>query len=192
MVLRYDQENRLRRLMRRSGEWPPLSWAYARVERPVDRAVHRLTGGRLTFTSVTTGMPMILLTTTGSRTGLPRTTPVVGMPGEAGAIIVIGSNHGQTRMPSWYYNLRADPRVVVTVDGVARDMVARELTGEEHEAWFARGLACYPGWAGYRERVAAVREMPVVELTPAARAAHAGRTSTRRGAAASRGASTEA
>lgn len=188
-MLRHDEENRLRRLMRRSGEWPPLSWLYARTLRPVDRAIHRITGGRLTFTSITTGMPMVLLTTTGAKTGLPRTTPVVGMPGDDGAVIVIGSNHGQPRMPSWYRNLTADPRVVVTVDGVARDMVARELSGEEREEWFRRGLACYPGWAVYRERVAGVRELPVVELTPAAPGAREGRTSTPRGAAASRRAS---
>ena len=159
----YRQTNPLRRLMRLSGAVPPLSWLYARTLHPLDRTVYRLTRGRATFASWTTGLPIVMLTTTGAKSGVERTLPLVALP-DGERMVIIASNYGQQRNPGWYHNLRADPRAKLTFEGVTRDVVARELEGEERERHYARGIEIYPGWVQYRER--ANRQIPVIELAP--------------------------
>jgi deazaflavin-dependent oxidoreductase (nitroreductase family) len=111
-----------------------------------------------------TGLPVVMLTTTGAKSGRPRTLPVLGVP-HGGSLVVIASNYGQDRNPAWYYNLRAHPGATITFEGERRDVVARELGGEERERWYERGVEIYPGWTSYRKR-AAHRTIPVLELRP--------------------------
>ena len=82
-------------------------------------------------------------------------------------MVIIASNYGQRRNPAWYHNLRAHPRATISFDGATREVVARELEGEERERQYARGIEIYPGWTQYRER-ASNRRIPVIELTPVA------------------------
>jgi deazaflavin-dependent oxidoreductase (nitroreductase family) len=161
----YRQTNWLRRLMRLSGAVPPISWLYARTLHHLDRAVYRVSGGRATFVSWVTGLPIVMLTTTGAKSGVERTLPLVALP-EGERMFVIASNYGQERNPSWYYNLRANRRATVVFEGRTRAVTARELAGEERERQYARGIEIYPGWTQYRKR-AAHRQIPVIELTPA-------------------------
>jgi deazaflavin-dependent oxidoreductase (nitroreductase family) len=113
------------------------------------------------------GRPAVAwLTTTGAKSGVQRTCPVVAVPGENGKLVVIASNYGQYNNPSWYHNLRANPRATVLFDGVRRDMTARVLNGDERAQWYERGIEIYPGWVQYRKR-AAHRQIPVIELTQA-------------------------
>jgi deazaflavin-dependent oxidoreductase (nitroreductase family) len=163
---RHDEVNLLRRAIRRSAGWRPLSWLYARTLHLIDRAVFRITRGRATFTSWLADLPVAWLTTTGAKSGVQRTSPVVAIPGEDGKLVVIASNYGQRNNPSWYHNLRANPRATIIFDGVRRDMTARELDGEERNRWYERGIEIYPGWVQYRKR-AAHRRIPVIELTQA-------------------------
>jgi deazaflavin-dependent oxidoreductase (nitroreductase family) len=162
----HSEANLLRRVMRRSAGWRPLSWLYARTLHLIDRTVFRITRGRATFTSWLADLPVAWLTTTGAKSGVRRTCPVVAIPGEDGKLVVIASNYGQRNNPSWYHNLRANPRATVLFDGVRRDMTARELDGEERAGWYERGIEIYPGWVQYRKR-AANRRIPVIELTQA-------------------------
>jgi deazaflavin-dependent oxidoreductase (nitroreductase family) len=81
------------------------------------------------------------------------------------SLIVIASNYGRPRNPSWYHNLRANPRATITFEGVTREVLARELEGEERAWQYERGIEIYPGWTVYRKR-AAHRRIPVLELTP--------------------------
>jgi deazaflavin-dependent oxidoreductase (nitroreductase family) len=76
---------------------------------------------------------------------------------------VIASNYGLPGNPGWYHNLLADPRVVVTWEGSAVQMRARELKGEERQFYVARGLEAYPWWGQYHRR-AAPRQVPVIML----------------------------
>jgi deazaflavin-dependent oxidoreductase (nitroreductase family) len=149
-------------MMRLSAAPRPMSWLYARTLHHVDRIVYRLTRGRATFTSWITGLPIVMLTTTGARSGRARTPPVVAILVED-RLIVIASNYGQRRDPAWYHNLRAHPQASVIIDGAHSDAVAHELKGEERERWYERGIEIYPGWAHYRKR-AAPRQIPVIEL----------------------------
>ncbi|MBA3264665.1 MAG: nitroreductase family deazaflavin-dependent oxidoreductase [Thermoleophilaceae bacterium] len=151
--------------MRLSGTVPPISWFYARTLHHTDRTVYRLTKGRATFASWVTGLPIVMLTTTGAKSGRRHTLPLVALP-DGDRVVIIASNYGQDRNPAWYYNLRANPTATIVFEGVEREVKARELEGEERERHYARGIEIYPGWTQYRRR-AAHRQIPVMELTPA-------------------------
>jgi deazaflavin-dependent oxidoreductase (nitroreductase family) len=160
----FEQANPFRRIMRVTAAWRPVSWFYARTLHHIDRVVYRLTRGRATFVSWVAGLPIVMLTTTGAKSGRRRTLPLVAIP-EGDRLVVIASNYGQYRNPSWYYNLRANPQATIVFEGVTREVVARELEGEERERHYARGIETYPGWRQYRKR-AAHRAIPVMELAP--------------------------
>lgn len=96
----------LRRFLRTTATTAPMSWLCARTLHRLDNIVHRITAGRTTFTGLVTGLPMIMLTTTGAKSGRPRTLPLVGLRDE-GRVIVIASSYGRSRHPAWYHNLRA-------------------------------------------------------------------------------------
>ena len=164
-MYRYEQTNWARRLMRMSGTVRPISWFYARALHHIDHVVYGLTRGRATFTSWVAGLPVAMLTTTGAKSGRRRTLPVLAVP-HKGSLVVIASNYGQDHNPAWYYNLRAQPEATIIFEGEPHEVVARELTGDERESWYARGVEIYPGWTSYRKR-AAHRTIPVIELRPA-------------------------
>ncbi len=137
-----------------------------RILPPLDRQVLTLSRGRHTLSGVLTGLPVIWLTTTGVKSGLPRTTPLLaGVDGER--LVVFPTNFGGQQSPSWLYNLRANPQATVTFQGAVQPYLAREATGSEQEAYWKLGESFYPGYAAYRRRVRG-RHIPVVVLEPAA------------------------
>jgi deazaflavin-dependent oxidoreductase (nitroreductase family) len=164
-VLTYARANPVQRALRRIGATGPGSWLLARLLHPLDRPVYRWSRGRHTFSSLVSGLPVVMLTTTGARSGRPRTAPVLGLPTEAG-LVVIASNYGQRRHPAWYHNLRANPECEVAVDGSARRFRAREAEGDERGRIWQEGLRVYPGWSQY-ERRASGRRIAVMVLEPA-------------------------
>lgn len=109
------------------------SWLLRRLV-PVDRALLVRSRGRYTVLGPF-GIPLLLLTTTGSRTGLPRTTPLVYVR-DGDRLLVTGSNFGQERHPAWSENLVADPAGTVTIGGTDVAVRATLLQGEERDrAW---------------------------------------------------------
>jgi deazaflavin-dependent oxidoreductase (nitroreductase family) len=162
--LTYDRANAIQRFLRRFASSGPGSWFFARVLHHIDRPVYRLTRGSHTLASLVTGLPVVMLTTTGARSGQSRTVPVLGLPTEDG-LAVIASNYGQERHPAWYHNLRADPTGEVTVDGVSRRFHAVLAEGDQRARIWQRGLEIYPGWTRYEER-AAHRRIAVFLLNP--------------------------
>src|ERR1700736_2824352 len=112
----YEQAGAFQRFMRRFAASGPGSWMFARVLHHIDRPVYRLTRGRHTLASLLSGLPVVMLTTTGARSGMPRTVPVLGLPTPDG-LVVIASNYGSPRHPGWYHNLRANPEGQVSVGG---------------------------------------------------------------------------
>jgi deazaflavin-dependent oxidoreductase (nitroreductase family) len=160
----HRQANPFRRAVRATAAWTPLSWLYARTLHHLDAVAYRVTNGRATFVSWVTGMPVVMLTTTGAKSGRRHTCPLVGLP-DGDRLVVIASNYGQQRNPAWYHNLRANPRATIRFEGVTREVVARELEGKERDREYERGIEIYPGWTTYRKRAAHGR-IPVLELTP--------------------------
>jgi len=108
------------------------------------------------------GARLILLTTTGARTGTPHTAPVGYLPDGGDRILVIASAGGAPRHPDWYRNLLAHPEVTVESGAFTYQARAEELTGEERDQAFARAVEADPGWAAYQEKTD--RVIPVVAL----------------------------
>lgn len=79
--------------------------------------------------------------------------------------MVIASNYGQRHHPSWYSNLRANPKATHSVGGAQQQVVARKMEGEERDRLWWLGLTGYPGWFGF-ERRAGWRRIPVMVLAP--------------------------
>jgi deazaflavin-dependent oxidoreductase (nitroreductase family) len=160
----YDQANALQKAVRRFAAGGPGTWLFARAAHRIDRPVHRLTRGRHTFASLVSGMPVVMLTTTGAKSGRTRTVPLLGIPTD-GAVAIIGSNFGQRRHPAWYYNLRAQPEADVTVDGKRRHVRAVEADDERRAKIWEEGLRVYPGLGQYARR-ASHRRIAVFVLEP--------------------------
>jgi deazaflavin-dependent oxidoreductase (nitroreductase family) len=161
----YDRANRVHKLVRRFAASGPGSWLFARIAHRLDRPINRLTRGRHTLGSAITGLPVVMLTTTGAKSGQPRTVPVLGIP-FGGGVAVIASNFGQHRHPAWYYNLRARPDAQVVIDGVRRPVRAVEANAEQRAEIWREGLRVYPGFSQY-ERRASHRRISVFVLEPA-------------------------
>ena len=164
-VFTFERANVIQKALRRLAGSGPGSWLFARVLHRIDRPVYRLTRGRHTFASLLSGIPVVMLTTTGARSGQPRTVPVLGLPTTEG-LAVIASNFGQHRHPAWYYNLRANPEGSVAVDGQSRRFRAVEAEGDRRRRIWDEGLRVYPGWSQY-ERRAGNRRIAVFVLDPA-------------------------
>jgi deazaflavin-dependent oxidoreductase (nitroreductase family) len=109
---------------------------------------------------------MILLTTTGRKTGKPRTWPLLALePDDDGAgWVVTGSNGGHDQHPAWYLNLLADPNATVTVGGREVAVRARVAGDAERAVEYPRFVAVVPGYADYER--ATTRVIPVVFLEP--------------------------
>jgi deazaflavin-dependent oxidoreductase (nitroreductase family) len=142
-----------------------LSWLprFLRQITAVDKLIQRVTRGRWSLLRLA-GLPGLMLTVVGRRSGISRRTPVLFVPYGAGQLIA-GSNFGGPKQPAWVGNLRAAGRATVTVDGLSRDVVARELSGAEREAAWAQLLRTWPNYARYAERTS--RVIPVFRLDPA-------------------------
>lgn len=160
----FDRANPFQKALRRVAASGPGAWLFARVLHRVDRPVYRLTRGRHTFAGLLSGIPVVMLTTTGARSGKPRSVPVLGLPTAEG-LAVIASSFGQHRHPGWYHNLRANPEGSVTVDGQPHRFRAVEAEGERRRQIWEEGLRVYPGWAQY-ERRATNRRIAVFVLDP--------------------------
>lgn len=118
----------------------------------LDRAVHRLTRGRVLLSAQM--LPGVVLTSTGARSGLPRRTPLACMPEEPGRTwILIGSNFGRDSHPAWTANLLAHPDAEVSWKGEDIPVTATLLTGEERAAVWKTALAFWPPYATYQARI---------------------------------------
>lgn len=107
---------------------------------------------------------LVLLTTTGAKTGNRHTTPLGFLVDEDGRTIVIGSAAGSPRHPDWYHNVLANPRVTVETGVFTFEADAVVLNGDERDRIFARAAEADPGWAEYQRKVE--RVLPVVALSP--------------------------
>ncbi|MDQ1468122.1 MAG: hypothetical protein QOH10_2537 [Actinomycetota bacterium] len=107
------------------------------------------------------GAPMVLLTTTGAKSGQLRTHPLV-YQADGDRIIVFASKGGAPTNPDWYHNLVANPTATVEVGGDRYDAKATVLTGEERDRLFARQTESFPGFAEYQAKTS--RTIPVVAL----------------------------
>jgi deazaflavin-dependent oxidoreductase (nitroreductase family) len=122
---------------------------------------YRRSGGRRGGTF--RGRPVLLLTTTGRRTGRARTTPLVYVR-NGDSYVVVGSNAGHDHHPRWRANLLADPRATIQVAGERIPVTARFAEGDEERRLWERLVEHSPGFARYRRMT--TRPFPVAVLSP--------------------------
>jgi F420H(2)-dependent quinone reductase len=135
----------------------------ARIATGTHVAIYRASNGKVAGSMG--GRPVSLLTTTGHRSGKQRTTPVMTFPHDGG-LVIIASNGGSDRMPSWYHNLSANPTVRVQTGAQVRTMTARTASPDEKAQIWPGIVAAASNFGNYQSKTS--RDIPVVILTPAA------------------------
>ncbi|MEW2283938.1 nitroreductase family deazaflavin-dependent oxidoreductase [Streptomyces sp. NPDC047841] len=141
------------------GEYEPspTQWVREQVE------LYESSGGTKGTTLLDTGLPVIVLTTRGAKSGKIRKTPLMRVEHE-GRYAAVASLGGAPKHPVWYFNVKSDPHVELQDGPVKRDMRAREVTGAEKDQWWERAVAAYPAYAEYQTKTS--REIPLFVLEP--------------------------
>jgi F420H(2)-dependent quinone reductase len=139
----------------------PAQWVRDQVEE------YERSGGQRANTLRDTGLPIVIVTTRGNKSGKIRKTPLMRVEHD-GSYALVASKGGAPEHPVWYYNLVADPEGVKIQDGPAPfEVVVREITGDEKAAWWERAVAAYPPYADYQ--AGTDRQIPVFVATPKGR-----------------------
>lgn len=141
------------------GEYEPspAQWVRDQVEQ------YEASGGQQANTLRDTGLPVIIVTSRGNRSGKIRKTPLMRVEHD-GQYALVASKGGAPEHPVWYYNLRADPDAVQIQDGPEPfDVQVRELSGPERAQWWERAVAAYPPYAEYQAKTD--RTIPVFLAT---------------------------
>ena len=143
------------------GEYVPSTAQWVRDQ--VDE--YEKSGGTAGTTLRKTGLPVVVVTNLGAKTGAVRKTPLMRVEHE-GVYAAVGSKGGAPENPVWVYNLRRNPEVVVQDGPKTWEMTAREITGDERAVWWERSVAAYPDYADYQRKTD--RLIPVFVLEPKA------------------------
>ena len=125
--------------------------------------LYRRTGGRIGG-AIGNIRPIALLDHVGAKSGAKRTTPLV-YTRDGADVILVGSQGGSPKTPSWVFNLRANPRTMIQIGSEKHEVVAREATDEERERLWPMVVDTYADYATYQARTK--RKIPVLILTPA-------------------------
>jgi deazaflavin-dependent oxidoreductase (nitroreductase family) len=161
--IRHAKPNFLQRLLHRIVMIRPVSLFFAPRMYKMDFWLLKLTGGKYTLSELA-GWTIVQLTTTGAKSGQPRTMPLIAtMDGEK--IGLIASSFGRKYNPGWYYNLKSNPVCYVNRNGQTVCYKAREVDGDEYEKFWEKGLSVYAGYEVYKKR-ASHRHIPVMVLEP--------------------------
>ena len=130
------------------GEYVPSPWQWVRDQ----VETYERTGGREANTLLDTGLPIVIVTTRGNKSGTLRKTALMRVEHD-GEYALVASLGGAPKHPVWYYNLVADPTAVVIQDGPEPfDAEVREVSGDERVAWWDRAVAAYPPYAEYQTK----------------------------------------
>jgi deazaflavin-dependent oxidoreductase (nitroreductase family) len=138
------------------GEYEPSTSDWARQQ----AELYEQSGG--TEGTTLRGMPVIVLTSVGAKSGKLRKTALMRVEHD-GEYAVVASLGGAPQHPVWYHNLTAQPHVELQDGPVKRDYLAREVSGDEKARWWERAVAAYPPYADYQAKT--TREIPVFVLT---------------------------
>ena len=141
------------------GEYEPSPSQWVRDQ----VAEYEASAGTRANTLRDTGLPIVIFTTRGNRSGKVRKTPVMRVEFN-GEYALVASKGGAPNHPVWYYNLLANPDDVMLQDGPEPfDVVVRQISGDERAAWWERAVAAYPPYAEYQLKTE--REIPVFVAT---------------------------
>jgi deazaflavin-dependent oxidoreductase (nitroreductase family) len=147
-------------VMALTGEYVPSSekWVRGQVE------LYESSGGTRGTTLRDTGLPVVIVTSLGARSGKIRKTPLMRVEHD-GRYLLVASQGGAPKHPTWYFNLKNHPVVELQDGPVKQEMTVRELNGEEKATWWERAVEAFPNYAEYQRRTD--REIPVFLAEPA-------------------------
>ena len=154
-------DSRLGRVVQRAAQTSAFEPVALKVAPVLDKLISRLTRGRWTMTSLI--VPTLVLTTTGAKTGQPRTTPLACMPDGDDAFYVVGSNFGTEKHPAWTANLMKTPRATVVYAGRTTQVDAHLLSDEEKAEVWPRLTKVWPTYDHYLTKTD--RNLRVFRLT---------------------------
>jgi len=135
---------------------------FAREGNVLHRNIVRTTGGRIGGTGF--GMPVVILTTTGRKSGKERTTVLTSPVQDGDRVVLVASYGGDDRNPAWLLNLRANPDVELEMRGKKQPMTAHVASVDEKAELWPRVVSAYKGYAQYQTKTE--REIPLVILDP--------------------------
>lgn len=162
----HSPPNLFQRGMQSFGSTKAGAKVFSKTITAVDRVVFKLSKGRTTVPELLAGLPVVMVTTTGRKSGEPRRSPLVAVPtGED--LALVGTNFGQKKTPGWVFNLEADPAATVELGERSVAVRARPATDAEREQVFAAAGSIYPGYDKYQERISG-RTIRIFVLEPAA------------------------
>ena len=141
------------------GEYEPSprQWVRDQVE------TFESSGGTEGTTLTDTGLPVVVITNVGAKSGKVRKTPLMRVE-HNGEYAIVASLGGAPKNPVWYYNVAKNPRVELQDGPVTGDYDARELSGDEKVIWWERAVKAFPSYAEYQKKTD--RQIPVFVLTP--------------------------
>lgn len=151
----FDDANAFHRTMRTFAATKAGRVFFRPTAHHVDQLVSTLTAGKHSFAGIVAGMPSVILTTTGAKSGKRRTVVLLAIPHPDG-LAVVAANYGGAKHPGWYHNLKNNPAATVTIEGDTWPAIARSPTPIERDEIWAKGVDIYPGltkedmWAGDR------------------------------------------
>lgn len=167
----YRQPNPIQRAMQAFGSSKPGAWFFSKTLATLDGLVHKASKGRTSLPAVLAGLPVLMVTTTGRKSGKPRTTPLIAVP-LAEDLALLGTNFGQTATPAWVLNLEADPSAVVVYRDTEVPVLARPATDDERAAVWRASSGIYGGYEKYQQRITG-RDIRIFALEPTGPAGHA-------------------
>jgi len=141
-------------------EASPSAWVRDQVE------LYESSGGTQGTTLGESGLPVVIVTNRGARSGKIRKTPVMRVEHD-GSYAMVASQGGAPTHPLWYHNIVAHPDVELQDGALKQAMRAREVSGEERALWWERSVAAYPPYAEYQLKTE--RQIPVFVLEPVSR-----------------------
>jgi deazaflavin-dependent oxidoreductase (nitroreductase family) len=162
----YKAPNVVQRTMQAFGSTKVGAWFFSKTLRHLDRALHKLTKGRTSTPELLAGLPVVMVTTTGRRSGAARTTPLI-CPPVGDSIALVGTNFGQQSTPGWVHNLEADAAATVEYHGTTLDVRARPATEAERSEIWETAAGVYGGYTKYQQRITG-RDIRLFVLEPAA------------------------
>jgi deazaflavin-dependent oxidoreductase (nitroreductase family) len=144
------------------GEYEPSPWDWVRDQ----VEAYERSGGQEANTLLDTGLPIIIVTTRGNKSGKLRKTALMRVEHD-GDYALVASQGGAPTHPVWFHNLQADPEAVMIQDGPEPfDATVRLVTGDERSEWWDRAVAAYPPYAEYQTKTD--RQIPVFVASPRA------------------------
>ena len=152
-----------KRAMQRLVATRPGAVVHRMIAARIDVPIMRASGGRVNL--AVGAVPVVVLTSTGARSGQQRATPLVFFT-DGDDVILTASNYGGARHPSWYYNLIAHPECELHIGPRGGRFVAHEIEGGERDRLFGLAVDLYPGYANYAQRTDGIRTIRMLRLTP--------------------------